>query len=106
LNKINCPRGNYQLSKILATLKKFDGKLIIQTLFFRGHYHGTSVDNSSETEVKIWLKALEQIHPESVMIYSIARDTAVQGLESISPQELMTIAQRVEQLGIETQVTP
>jgi len=106
LNKINCPRGNYQLQEILHALKQFNGKLIIQTLFFRGFYHGTRVDNSTEDEVNAWLIVLAQIQPECVMIYSIARDTAVQELESISVHELQMIARRVEQLGIKTLVTP
>jgi hypothetical protein len=87
-------------------MKLFKGKMIIQTLFFRGSLNGRTVDNTAETEITAWLSVLGQLHPECVMIYSIARDTAVQGLESISPGELETIAGRVEQIGIKTQVTP
>ena len=106
LLNINCPKGNYHLTEILQHLKRFHGKVIIQTLFFRGRYNGIFVDNTTEKEVNAWLAALEQIRPESVMIYSIARDTAVQGLERISQEELETIAHRVTQAGINTQVTP
>lgn len=104
--KINCPKGNYHLPEILHLLKQFNSKLIIQTLFFRGFYHGAKVDNTTDIEVDAWLKALAQIQPECVMIYSIARDTPVQTLESINAHELKMIARRVEQLGIKTQVTP
>jgi wyosine [tRNA(Phe)-imidazoG37] synthetase (radical SAM superfamily) len=106
LYSINCPGGNYNLAEIIQHLKQFHGKVIIQTLFLRGRYNGIHVDNTTEREVKAWLTALEQIHPEIVMIYSIARDTPIQGLESISREELEIIANRVSQAGIKTQVTP
>jgi wyosine [tRNA(Phe)-imidazoG37] synthetase (radical SAM superfamily) len=106
LHNINCPKGNYNLADILHSMKLFKGKMIIQTLFFRGSLNGRTVDNTTETEITAWLSVLGQLHPGCVMIYSIARDTAVQGLESISPGELETIARRVEQIGIKTQVTP
>ena len=106
LQNINCPKGNYILADILHSMELFKGKMLIQTLFFRGNLNGMTVDNTTETEVTAWLLVLEQLHPECVMIYSIARDTAVQGLESISQGELETIALRVEEIGINTQVTP
>jgi wyosine [tRNA(Phe)-imidazoG37] synthetase (radical SAM superfamily) len=106
LAKINCPKGNFRLTEILHLMRLFNGKMIIQTLFFRGRFNGINVDNTTENEVKAWLAALEQVRPESVMIYSIARDTAVQGLERISQGELEEIAGRVEKIGINAQVTP
>jgi wyosine [tRNA(Phe)-imidazoG37] synthetase (radical SAM superfamily) len=105
-NLINCPKGNNPLNNILDSLKKFDGRMIIQTLFFRGSFNGNPVDNTTEKEIKAWLSMLKEIRPESVMIYSLARDTAVQGLENVTAMELQTIAERVEQAGIKTQVTP
>jgi wyosine [tRNA(Phe)-imidazoG37] synthetase (radical SAM superfamily) len=106
LKLINCPRSNYQLADILDTLKHFDSRMVIQTLFFRGVYKDITIDNTSEKEVNAWLSVLKDIRPESVMIYSLARDTAVNGLENISAGELKAIAERVEHAGIKTQVTP
>jgi wyosine [tRNA(Phe)-imidazoG37] synthetase (radical SAM superfamily) len=106
LNAINCPNIAFRLKDILHDLELFKGKMIIQTLFFRGTMNGRKIDNTDEREIKAWLSVLEQLHPECVMIYSIARDTAVQGLESIGSGELENIARRVEQLGIKTLVTP
>ena len=75
-------------------------------MFFRGSYKGIIVDNTTENEVNAWLATLKQISPEGVMIYSIARDTAVQGLERISQEELEKIADRAAEIGINPQVTP
>jgi len=106
LRQINCPRGNYRIGDILETLIKFHGKVIIQTLFLRGYCNGNYIDNTTEKEVNAWIRALEMIKPESVMIYSLARDTAVTTLEPVNGHELNAIAEKLESRGIRTQVTP
>jgi wyosine [tRNA(Phe)-imidazoG37] synthetase (radical SAM superfamily) len=103
---INCPKENLRIGEIINLMKQFNGKLIIQTLFFRGNYKGKPVDNTTETELSAWLLALKTIQPEYVMIYSIARDTAVEGLACISPEELKIIAERLGETGIKVQITP
>lgn len=106
LKLINCPATGFHLNDLIRSLKLFEGKLITQTLFFRGSYKGVQIDNTTETEVSAWISALIEINPESVMIYSLARDTAVEGLEAIGIEELNAIAEKVEKAGIRTQVTP
>jgi wyosine [tRNA(Phe)-imidazoG37] synthetase (radical SAM superfamily) len=103
---INCPKGNFDLEVLLDSLKRFRGKLIIQTLFFRGKFMDITIDNSTSDEISAWLKVIESIRPECVMIYSLARDTPVKGLERIGQDELTAIANRVEELKIPVQVTP
>ncbi|MBN1145426.1 MAG: radical SAM protein [Bacteroidales bacterium] len=103
---INCPAAGFHLRDLINTLRLFKGNLIIQTLFFRGHFKGVSIDNTSEAEVSAWIAALNEIKPESVMIYSLARDTAVEGLEAIGFEELNAIAEKAEKSGFRTQVTP
>ncbi len=106
LRRINCPRGNFKLDEILSGMRNFNGKLIIQTLFLRGIVNGNQIDNTSSDEVNAWINALKYIHPEMVMIYSLARDTAMNNLEKVSEEELNRIASLVNCLGIQTQVTP
>jgi wyosine [tRNA(Phe)-imidazoG37] synthetase (radical SAM superfamily) len=106
LRYINCPRGKFSLSSVITSMKKFKGKLIIQTLFFRGIYNGIVIDNSTETEVVAWMNVIAELRPECVMIYSIARDTAVSGLNRVGVEELTAIADRIQNLGIAVQITP
>jgi len=106
LHKINCPKSNFSLNNMLDAMKLFAGKMIIQTLFFRGSYNGLLVDNTTEDEVGSWLSVLDVLRPQYVMLYSIARDTAIKGIQGIGQQELEEIARRVGLLGIRTQVTP
>lgn len=104
VNKINHPLQPITVAEIVKNLKKFDGKLIIQTLFLRANFNGTVIDNTTEEEISLWLGHLKEINPEYVMIYPIARGTPLQSIEKLSVYELEQIAKRVEALGIKTKV--
>ena len=58
------------------------------------------VDNTTEPQVSAWLEALKTISPQSVMVYSIARDTPCKALQKVEREELEKIAERVRALGI------
>jgi len=103
---INCPDEHYNFQNIIAQMKRFDGKIIIQSMFFRGQFKDKHIDNTTEPEISAWLEVIKAIKPQSVMIYSIARDTAVKSLQPVSLYELKNIALRVENEGISTQITP
>ncbi len=102
---INCPLSLFDLDKTIEYLKKFQGNLIIQTLFFRGIYNGKEIDNTTEKEVTRWLEVINEIKPESVMIYTIARDTPNKGLHKIPLEELVDISRKAEKLGIRTHIS-
>lgn len=102
---INQPQGRYSVEKVIADLARFDGEVIIQTLFLRGEYGGKVVDNTTEEEVEAWLEALGRIRPKEVMLYSLDRATPAHNLIKVEAPELQKIADRVEALGIRTQVT-
>ncbi len=102
----NQPQVNIKVTELIENLKKFDGELIIQTLFLRGFYNGRSIDNTTPEELNAWLKAIEMIKPSEVMIYTISRDTPEGGqFNKVPLSELRRIAAMVKKLGIETQVS-
>ena len=101
---INKPCCNYSVAKVVEQLKAFNGKVIVQTMFLRGQYEGRVVDNTTEEQVVAWLEAVKAIAPESVMVYSIARDTPCKSLEKVEREELEKIAERVRALGISCSV--
>lgn len=102
----NQPRAGIRAEELIENLMRFEGKLIIQTLFLRGKYNGRIIDNTTPEEINSWLAALEKIMPSEVMIYTISRDTPEGGLLRKVPQEeLRHIASRVEKMGIPTQVS-
>lgn len=102
---INCPVNDFGLQELLNNLKSIDRGLIIQTLFIRGSFKGKYFDNTSHEELQAWMQLLKELQPDSVMIYSIARDTPVDTLEKVSHAELEQIAGKVKQLGIDVIVS-
>ena len=102
----NQPKVNVKVEELIENLKKFNGQLIVQTLFLKGSYDGKTIDNTTPEEIEAWLKAIEMIKPSEVMIYTISRDTPVGGvLQKVKPSELKRIAEMVNKMGIKTQVS-
>ena len=97
---INCPENNFNLDEFIVNSKKFRQKPMIQTLFLRGTLNNRTIDNLSNEEIIQWLSVVKEIQPKSVMIYTIARDTALSGLEKVELSELESIGKKVEALGI------
>ena len=86
----------YNVEKVVENLKLFNGHVIIQTMFL----HGCGADNTSEVFVGPWIEALKATAPESVMIYTIDRETPIEGLKKASREELNAIRDRVIAEGI------
>ena len=102
--RINNPVLPIKFNELIRDLKKFNGKVILQSLFLRGSYKGEIVDNTTDIEVGEWLQHLSVIRPSLVMLYPISRATPVQNLEKIGIFELDIIAEKVRKLGIEAKV--
>jgi wyosine [tRNA(Phe)-imidazoG37] synthetase (radical SAM superfamily) len=101
---INRGSKHIVLNEIVENLKKFKGKLVIQTLFLKGKYKDEIIDNTTDEEIEAWLKHIAEIRPEYVMIYPIDRATPADNLEKIERKQLEAIAARVNALGIKTKV--
>ena len=97
---IDRPNATYDIGKIIARLKEFGNRCIIQTMFMKGEYEGKSADNTAEEFIAPWLETVAEIRPREVMIYTIDRETPAQGLAKATPAELDAIGDRVRQLGI------
>jgi wyosine [tRNA(Phe)-imidazoG37] synthetase (radical SAM superfamily) len=103
--QINRPSKFVGTQNLIDQLKQFEGNLIIQTLFTRGTINNTYIDNTTPENIDLWCKAIISIRPQKVMIYTIDRDTPFEGLKKVSLQELQTIAKKINELGIDTQVS-
>ncbi|HEY5508634.1 MAG TPA: radical SAM protein [Paludibacter sp.] len=99
------PTGKHiNVAWFIEHLKKFEGRLIIQTMFLRGEINGERLDNTTDEEVEAWLKALEEIRPQQVMIYSLDREAPTQNLEKVPVEELNIIAEKIRERGFEVSV--
>jgi len=99
------PTGKHiNVAWFIEHLKKFEGRLIIQTMFLRGEINGDRLDNTTDEEVEAWLNALEEIRPQQVMIYSLDREAPTQNLEKVTVEELNLIAEKIRERGFDVSV--
>jgi hypothetical protein len=67
---------------------------------------GEVIDNASPEEISAWLEVISRLKPQSVMIYTIDRDTPDGNeLRKVPAGELHAIADRVEARGIPVSVS-
>jgi wyosine [tRNA(Phe)-imidazoG37] synthetase (radical SAM superfamily) len=102
---MDCPAANFSFPKMLSLLRKFDGKVIIQTMFIKAYYMGRTIDNTTELEIEAWIELLKVIKPSGVMIYTIARDTPIETVEKVTLSQLNEIAKKVKRAGFKIQVS-
>lgn len=100
LIKIDKPLSSKTIEWYIQKLKKFNGELIIQTIFLKGYCDGEYVDNTTSDELASWIKAVKEINPKSVMIYTIDRETPAEKLEKITTEKLNSIRDMVLANGI------
>ncbi len=93
---LNKPVGKFDIEALVRHLKKFEGALILQTMFLKGSFNGVNFDNTTQKEIDNWISLLKEIQPKIVMIYSVARDTPAENLVGIKRSQLEKIARRVE----------
>lgn len=101
IDRPNSPE--FTVSRVVESLKQFEGQGIIQTMFLRGEHNGQPIDNTTETEIDALISAYKDIRPLEVMIYSIDRSTPEEKLIKIERPELERIAARIAAAGIRVQ---
>ena len=85
---LNKPLKNYSLENVKDNIKKFNGNFILQTMFLRGTIDGVKIDMTSQELVDGWLKLVRELKPREIMAYTIDRETPLQGLQKVLPDEL------------------
>ncbi len=105
IHTVDRPGGRYDVENIIEALKKFQGHVMVQTMFLKGTFNGKDVSNTSEDFFLPWLERVCEIAPEQVMIYTIDRETPASGLQKASHEELDKIAKFVEDAGLKVSVS-
>ncbi len=104
IRAINMPLKAFKLDDYLQKLAGFNGNLILQTLFVRGFHNGKFIDNTTNQQIEAWIEKVKMVNPRYVMIYSIERDTAQEGLKKVPSAELEQIAGLLRVHHIEAEV--
>lgn len=106
IRQLNAPNSpTFTFDRLLEQLCRFEGNLIIQTMFLKGEVNGESVDNTTQPEIDGWIDALKKINPKQVMIYTIDRETPLKGLQKISKETLDAIADKARKEGFDVTVS-
>ena len=105
IRALDRPTGAYSVERIVAGMKAFQGRCIIQTMFLKGGYQGRDMDNTSDRFVLPWLERVKEIAPRQVMIYTIDRETPDHDLCKATHEELDRIGALVREVGIEVSVS-
>lgn len=105
IRQIDNPKPGFCFEKLFKNLCRFEGNLIIQTMFLRGEKDGVRIDNTTEEEIAGWLEALKKIRPKQVMIYTIDRETPLKSLYKVSKEDLDAIARRAQDAGFKVSVS-
>ena len=103
---INRCSDNVSILKIMDSIITNFKNPIIQTMFFKVQLDNYLFDNTRKDSLQEYFNALNKIQPNTVMLYSVDRDTPMQGLEKIDFESLQLIANEIEKLGFKTTVTP
>ncbi|GAB1825090.1 radical SAM protein [Turicimonas sp. TL08] len=105
IKMVDRPNSSYDLKKTIENLKRFNGELIIQTIFLKGRTQGKEIDNTTEEFIVPWISALKEIQPKEVMIYTLARETPAPDLEKIPKEKMDEIGQRLKNEGFRVSVS-
>lgn len=90
---VDRPTGKYDIEAIIKRMRAFEGRAVVQTMFLKGVVDGKDVDNTSDRYVKPWIDVVKKISPREVMIYTIDRETPVEGLQKATRDELDRIVE-------------
>lgn len=97
---VDRPAGKYDIESVVAAMKAFEGKVVIQTMFLKGQVEGKEINNTGDEYVKPWIECVKGIAPREVMIYTIDRETPLSTLCKASHEELDRIVGMLEAAGI------
>jgi len=79
---INRPRGDFDFERFLTKLKGMKD-IVIQSLFIQGDY-----DNTQPEAIRAWIRAIDQVRPREVQVYTIDRIPADPGVRKVSLRQL------------------
>ena len=100
VNAVNKPSGVYKVERVIESLKKFEGRFILQTMFVRSSYFDTTVPEA----LSRWMDIVRELSPKEVMIYTIDRETPDKSLEKYTVEEMTAMVQPLLEEGFDIQV--
>ena len=98
--KINRPTGEYDIKRVVESLRGFDGNFILQTMFLKSD----DFDSSAPQVLNGWMNIVRALHPREIMVYTIDRPTPQEGLRKFTPEEMRHLVAPIIQEGFQVQI--
>ncbi len=95
---VNRPAGNYHVSEVIRSMKRFNGAFVLQTMFLRGPGWAT------EDWVGPWMEIVRKVNPREIMVYTIDRETPLAGLKKYTVEEMRALVQPLIDEGYIVQI--
>ena len=95
---VNRPTGYYHVEDIVRNLERFEGDFVLQTMFLRGEGFAT------EDWVDGWMDLVRRLKPREVMVYTIDRETPMQGLRKYTVEEMRALVRLLLEEGYAIQI--
>ena len=95
---VNRPAGDYSVERVVRSMRRFRGNFVLQTMFLKGPGWAT------EDWVEPWMDIVRDVKPREVMVYTIDRETPLQGLSKYTVEEMRTLVQPLIDEGFNVQI--
>ena len=98
--KINQPAPGYDLARVIEGLHRFEGDFILQTMFLRA----PGFDSSAPEVLDGWMDIVRDLRPRSIMVYTIDRQTPMEGLGKFTAEEMRRLVAPLLDEGFDIQI--
>ena len=95
---VNRPAPGYHVANVVKALERFQGDFVLQTLFLKGP-GWESAQWAGE-----WMDLVRHLRPREIMVYTIDRETPMQGLQKYTVEEMRALVQPLIDEGFNTQI--
>ena len=100
--KINHPAPGYDITRVVESLKQFNGNFVLQTCMLRSQEY--DFDSSRPEVLDGWMDIVRLLRPREIMVYTIDRPTPAEGLEKFTVEEMTALVQPLIDEGFSIQI--
>lgn len=98
---INKPAGKYHVDDVIAGMKRFDGRFILQTMFLKS----PDFDTANPDAIAKWRDIVRLLRPHRIMVYTIDRETPDKSLAKCTAEEMREYVRPLTEEGFDVQIS-
>lgn len=97
---INKPWPGYSVEKVVESLKRFNGRFVLQTMFLKSG----DFDSSAPEVLGGWMDIVRMLRPRKIMVYTIDRETPQKGLVKFTAEEMASLVSPLAEEGFDIMI--